>query len=451
MLLRKIMKIQIFLSSSLLITNWLIYSAEEKPAHQPLLTEAHIKIRDPHIQPEQNLSILGTLPEPALDTITQELTYEELTRLAQASKTLRERLEPALRKKLIEYWKQPLAFIGMGPENPQSVAFSTDGKLIATGSTGSRFLLWALQSPAPVMADIPNIQVIGKKAKTLKQLEIPQRTYESLMSNESLMSAVAFSPNRPVLAGTYNQIGTVGSEHKILFWEIPIGRFIGPSRDLSTEGVYSVAFSPDGQLLAYEASQGDDYKIRLWNLNTRTLKKELFISTPNSLIVFSPDGTRFAALLNAFTVGLWNLEGHMITWLNHPTYVKSIAFSPDGTILATGSQDNVIRLWRVKSSAEAKIEHSVPTVPIKVWSSEHHGPVDSLAFSPHSAVLASASTGDRWHESDKTVRLWDVTTGQQMKQFDGTGPLAFSPDGQLLATCGKDGYMGLWQASQPVP
>ena len=81
----------------------------------------------------------------------------------------------------------------------------------------------------------------------------------------------------------------------------------------------------------------------------------------------------------------------------------------------------------------------------------HKGHVDSLAFSPHSAVLASASTGDNYHEGDKTIRLWDVTTGQQMRKFDGTGPIAFSPDGQLLATGGLNGLMGLWQAYRPVP
>ena len=469
----KIMKIQLFLSSSLLILNCLVYSAEEKkqPAKGAVWQQAHIRIREPHIQPKQYLSILEKLPQTALDTITENLTYEQLTHFAEGSLTLRENLEPAFRKKLIDYWKQPLEFIGMRPEDPynrqilldrppsdtyQSIVFSPNGKFLATGSTGSGFLLWELKSPAPVHAEfllwqeelqiptvIPMNWVLGKKAIILRELKTP------IISMKSLINVVTFSPGGTILAGTYNLRQHNPNFNEILFWEMLTGRLI-KRLDASTEMIYSVAFSPDGQLLASETSLGEYSKIRIWH-QTRTVRKELNTSASNSLIVFSPDGTMFAALSVFLPFRSWDLKGHKITELDHPTYVKSIAFSPDGTLLATGSRDSTIRLWQVKADAEVKIAADrVSHASIKELQG-HNGPVDSLAFSPHGTLLASASKGNVYNEGDKTIRLWDVTTSKQMRRFDGTGPLAFSPDGQLLATCGMNGYMGLWQAYQPVP
>ena len=466
-----IMKIHLLCASLLLSVSALLNAAEERiqPAKSAIWQQAHLKIREPHIQSKDYLSILEKLPQTALDSIAENLTYEQLTHLAKGSKTLYERLEPAFRKKLIDYWKQPLAFIEMRPEDPQnrqiilehperyhdqpdryntyqSVAFSPNGKFVATGSGDAQFLLWQLQAAAPVsvefilnelisafpLPDISNIQVIGKKALTIRQLEIPGK-------HSHYKHVVAFSPMGTMLAGTYSGQG----DNKILFWEMPTGKLID-QLNASEEEINSIAFSPDGQLVA--ADGGEDYLVRLWDLKTRKVKKEL-MAVNDPLLTISHDGL-VAALDNCNDVGLWNLEGDQIATIDIPSETYSIAFSPDGTLLATGSHDGKIRLWRLNRGTQAKIGHRL-YYAIKVLVG-HNGPVDSLVFSPYTAVLASASEGDRWHEGDRKIRLWDVTTGTQMRQFDGTGPIAFSPDGQLLATCGKKGHMGLWQAYKAV-
>ena len=196
--------------------------------------------------------------------------------------------------------------------------------------------------------------------------------------------------------------------------------------------VSSVAFSPDGRLLAAGIANGD---IRLWRVADG---EPLLTCRGHSdwpwAIAFSPDGRTIASGSQDQTVRLWDVNtGHCILVLpGHTSWVKAIAFNSDGSRLASGSNDRTIRLWDV-STGEC----------IQIWQ-EHSDWVWSVAFSPSDRTLASAS-------GDGTIKLWDTTTGSCLQTLEGHSnsvkAIAFSPDGNTLASGSFDQTVRLWNVS----
>jgi WD40 repeat protein len=118
--------------------------------------------------------------------------------------------------------------------------------------------------------------------------------------------------------------------------------------------------------------------------------------------------------------------------------VTCLAFSPNGRFLASGSWDRTARLWRLGPPGKGRAPRTArPTATLR----GHASPLDHLAFSPDGQTLATTS----W---DKTVRLWDVTTGRELATLEGhasgTAEVAFSPDGRTLASSSWDGVVKLW-------
>src|SRR5207244_10836988 len=112
----------------------------------------------------------------------------------------------------------------------------------------------------------------------------------------------------------------------------------------------------------------------------------------------------------------------LVTLKGHSDAINAVAFSIDGKTLASGSSDNTVKLWDVSTGAELRTlkGHSNSVVP-----------VISVAFSPDGRTLASGS-------SDKTVKLWDVSTGAELRTLKGHSEavwsVAFSLDGNTLAS-----------------
>ena len=196
-----------------------------------------------------------------------------------------------------------------------------------------------------------------------------------------------------------------------------------------TDNVWSVAFSPNGKMLA---SASWDQTVRLWNVDTEQLLHTLTEHTNEVLsVAFSPDGQTLASASWDGTIRLWDPNTGKLkrTLTEHEGGVGSVAFSPDGKVLVSGSADQTVRLWNAKTW---KLERTL---------TGHTHIVDSVAFSPNGNMLASGSR-------DQTIRLWNLHTEKRIEPLIGhTGDILrmmFSPDGETLVSGSRDQTVRLW-------
>jgi hypothetical protein len=160
-----------------------------------------------------------------------------------------------------------------------------------------------------------------------------------------------------------------------------------------TISVRSVAFSPDGKLLA---SGSSDQTVKLWDVKSGELGRTLSGHADGvRSVVFGPDSRTLASGSWDHTVKLWDVKSGELgrTPLSgHASGVLSVVFSPDGRTLASGSWDHTVKLWDVKSGEVRRTLRG------------HAGTVSSVVFSPDGRTLASGGL-------DSTARIWDIVSG----------------------------------------
>jgi sugar lactone lactonase YvrE len=188
---------------------------------------------------------------------------------------------------------------------------------------------------------------------------------------------------------------------------------------------FVAAFAPDGATLAV----GDVSTVTLWDVASDQPQQTIRTEGGRTFALsFSRDG-RLLAMAGEREVVVWNVAVGCNPVRKFPREgVLSLAFAPDCRSLATGNKEGSIRLWDL-STGQQRLELRA-----------HGRPVTSLAFSDDGRRLASA-------EWDHAVKLWDVT-GRELVTLRGhtasVQSVAFLPGSQTIATAAADGTVRLW-------
>jgi WD40 repeat protein/transcriptional regulator with XRE-family HTH domain len=337
------------------------------------------------------------------------------------------------------------------------IAFSPDGKLLATAYGDGTVKLWNTDTGQAAGASLPADTGTGggvhgvafsPATKLLATADADgtvklwntatrQEIGAPLPAEGGGVNGVAFNPDGTLLA-------TADNDGTVTLWNPATEQVSGaplPADSGSPGGVNGVAFSPDGTLATADA----DGTVKLWNTATR---QEIGAPLPADTspqggvngVAFSPDGTLLASAYGGGIVGLSNPdteEGpHAPIFADpasepsgqHPG-VSGVAFNPHGTLLAGG--DGTVQLWDPATGREA----GAPLQAGNVVGANAVG----VAFSPDGTLLASA-------DDDDTVTLWNPATRREVGVLPGTGAsgVAFSPHGTLLASADDDGTVTLW-------
>lgn len=285
-----------------------------------------------------------------------------------------------------------------------SIAFSPDGKLLASGSSDHDTVrLWNVAS--------------GKEVRQLQG------------HTGAGVSSVAFTPDGKLLA-------SAGVDKTVRLWDVATGLEV----EQLIEHTFRIAFTPDGKLLA----SFSDETVRLWDVASGLEVRQLQVYTRYvHSVAFTPNG-RLLAFGRGRTVQLWDVvSGKQVQQLEICMYlsVLSVAISPDGKLLALGCEDETVRLWDVASGRELRQLQG------------HKSWVNTVAFTSDGKLLASGSGYGKlgFGRDDTTMRLWDIASGQELRQLKGhtdkVNSAAFTPDGKLLASGSSDNTVRLWDVA----
>jgi WD40 repeat protein len=309
-----------------------------------------------------------------------------------------------------------------------ALAFTPDGKLLATGCEDGTVHLWNMDT---------------------------QRELSTLKGHTRPLCYMAFSPNGRTLA-------SAGRDSTVRLWDVAERSAIATLKGHTGE-VFSLSFSPDGQKLASAAT---DSTVRLWDVAGKERPNVLRGQRGVVLAVaFSPDGSTLAAGGGDGTIRLWDpgtkdivamLRGHTMG------HIRALAYAPDGQTLVSGAEDGTIKVWDVGAKHDPNVltgdrpwfnsvafsgdgkmlavgDHFKQTVRLWDLASRHEaavlrtdkGPIWCVTFAPDGRTVAAGSGA--------TVQLWNTLTKDRVAEFqhiDRADSIAFSSNGKLLAVGG---------------
>lgn len=285
-----------------------------------------------------------------------------------------------------------------------AVAFSPNGKVIASGSTDGTIKLWDA--------------VRGTELITLR-------------GHHEWIRSLTFGPAGRVLA-------SAGYLEAIKLWDLETGKELF---SIKSDSVSTISFSPDGKTLAGGSSRG----VKFWSMPDGKEIRQIYVNSYAliTVVAFSPDGNALATGSDDGTVKLWDLSTgkEMRPLPGHARPVRSIAFSPDGNLLASGGSDDIVRITNTQTGKELVSFHHTDPATKNMFMEPG---VDCVAFSPDGATLASAGG------PSSAVQLWSIKTGHKLLTLQGKAGIAsvaFSPDGRQVAGGDFDRSIKLWNAT----
>lgn len=350
-----------------------------------------------------------------------------------------------------------------------SVAISSDGKSIVSGSSDHIVRVWDLQSgqyrelkghTAPVnsvaISADGNIVVSGSYDKTVRVWNLETGESQELKGYYDTVNGVFISADgTKVVFKSWNSFIPFDSD-MIHIWDLERGQ----SQEFDVGHIRLLAVSPDATTLVLEHL---DHKIRVWNLESASFQELKGHSNDINVAAISSDGKTVVSASADNTILFWDLESGQSKELNgHQSDVSSVSISADGKTVVAGSKDNTVRVWNLKNGKSKELnghKNDVSSVSIssdgktvvsgsrdntvRVWDitfgksklEGHQKPVESIAISSNGKTLVSGSY-------DRAIRIWDLESGQPSvikleSHWSGNNPppiqVALSSDGKTLA------------------
>lgn len=281
-------------------------------------------------------------------------------------------------------------------EEIKSVAFSHDGRYVASGSRDMSVRVW------------------DTTAKDSKEAHV-------LRGHTKEVWSVTFHPNnRYLLSASWDTTTRM--------WDFKSGTEV--KRWTHSKDVNAVAIARDGRTILTGC---DDEKAYLWNVDTgEEIRRYTGHSNYVYAVAFSPDGRLIASGGVDKTVRVFDLStGQLVkTFDGHSEAVTNVAFTSDSRqVLSSG--DSSIHLWDLGTGKEAP----------RRFEGQHNGRIPAMALSADGRRLATG--GD-----DRTIKIWDVATGKMLQSFTGHTDtvlcVAFSQDGRRLVSGSYDKTVRVW-------
>ena len=265
-----------------------------------------------------------------------------------------------------------------------SIAYSADGKTIATDSRDGTTRFW---------------DVAARKLKYTLTKESNHANDISFTSDSKVVVCVSWTNKISLLnANTYKTIRTFNLHPDCI--------------------TTSAAYSPTQEIIAVGSDNGNIY---LYDRDTNELQHTITSHKEHvDVLAFSLDGKTLAsASLYEKSIKLWDTDtaNQIKTFTGHESYIRGLAFSPDGKTLTSGSGDGTIRFWDI---------HTRDIIKMYIGYSEY---VMSIACNPNGNYIASKT-------SDHTIRIWDTRTCKNIETYyqfqDTTFGITFNSEGYLL-------------------
>ena len=332
--------------------------------------------------------------------------------------------------------------------------FSADGRWVAGAGMDGSVHLWeaATGNEQPKLTgyrgwvnaiafapDGKTLALAGAESQVIHQWDVDLAKERRTMAGHfGQVHAVAYSPDGKLLAtgsGDWH-----AGDNAICVWDAATGK---EARRLACQPgrIWALTFSPDGKWIASGSEKESSF--RVWDSATGEQLAKFQRKLPDDpdgeesrvwAVAWSPDGKLLASSHDQGLLILWDFEtgAQLRAFRGHEGIIQSLAFSPDGKLLVSGSVDRTVRVWNV---ATAGVVRQI---------SDLSDGVKCVGFSPDGRLIAGA-VGD----FDGVYHLWEAASGRQIARLPAARAriyqFAFSPDGKLLAGTGPDNSLCLWE------